>query len=192
LFGDPGTSASFDGSSGYVSVPENASLDVGNTFAVEAWVKRGSVSTSGYQAIASKQTGSWVLAVNSVNQLVLRQAGNADIVTSTKNISDTSSWHYVAATKNGSSVHLYIDGADVTGTVANQTLSNNTQPLVIGQSSGGSFFKGQIEEVAVYNQVLTPAQVLDHYQLGTAPCSPKVSTYSQGLPARAGRFRTGD
>jgi Concanavalin A-like lectin/glucanases superfamily len=112
--------------------------------------------------------------------------GQCGDVASTKTIADTSSWHYVAATKSGSSVHLYIDGADVTGAVANRTLSNNTLPLVIGQSSGGSFFKGQIQEVALYNQVLTADQTADDYHLGVAPCSPKSSTYSQGIKGTAG------
>ncbi len=48
-------------------------------------------------------------------------------------------------------MHLYLDGVDVTGTVTNQTMVNNTQPLVIGQSTGTAYLKGSVDEVALYN-----------------------------------------
>ena len=53
-------------------------------------------------------------------------------------------------------------GIDVTGTVANQTMTNNTLPLSIGQSSATGHFHGTIDEVALFNVALTAAQV-SHY-----------------------------
>src|SRR5207248_6422076 len=38
ISGDPDTAVNLDGSSGTVSVPHSASLDVGDDFTVEAWV----------------------------------------------------------------------------------------------------------------------------------------------------------
>src|ERR671933_1638258 len=40
LAGDPDTAALFDGANGFVSVPHDGSLDVGDDFTIEAWVKR--------------------------------------------------------------------------------------------------------------------------------------------------------
>jgi hypothetical protein len=40
------------------------------------------------------------------------------------------------------SVKLYRDGMDVTGTAANQTMSDNTVPLSIGLSSATAYFNG--------------------------------------------------
>src|SRR5579884_3058543 len=83
------TSTSFNGTSGYVSVPNSSSLNVGDTFTVEAWVKRGSVSTTGNQVIASKQTGAWALMFNPANQLVLHAGGtNTDLAWSWQRITD--------------------------------------------------------------------------------------------------------
>ncbi|MEA2350110.1 MAG: hypothetical protein QOG86_1051 [Thermoleophilaceae bacterium] len=169
--GDPDTAAAFDGSSGRVSVPDAASLDVGDNFTVEAWVKRNSFSTANYQAIVSKGAGSWMLAFYSSNRLVLRQATVGDLVYSTRSITDTA-WHHVAATKNGASVHLYIDGADVTGGVGNKTMQNNTVALSIGQSNGGSYFNGTIDEVAVYNAALSGSTIQAHRDKGAVAPSP--------------------
>src|SRR5260370_23713151 len=99
LAGDPATSVRLDGSSGYASVPEASSLDVGDRFSVEAWVKRGSVGGSSNQVVASKQSGSWVLMFDASNELVLRQSQVGDVAYSTVKVSDTTSWHHVVGTK---------------------------------------------------------------------------------------------
>jgi hypothetical protein len=171
LNGDPDTAAKLDGSGGSVSVPHTASLDVGDNFTVEAWVKRNTVSTANYQAIVSQGANAWMLAWYSSNRLVLRQASVGDLVYSTRGITDTS-WHYVAATKSGSSVHLYIDGADVTGTVSNKTMANNTVPLSIGQSNGGSYLNGTADEVALYRGALPASTIQSHYNTGGVAPSP--------------------
>jgi hypothetical protein len=168
---DPDTALTLDGSSGQVGVPAASSLNVGDTFTIEAWVKRGALNTGHNEVIASKQEGAWVLMFNESNQLTLRRSNVANIATATVATTDTTNWHYVVATKNGSSVHLYLDGTDVTGTVSNQTIANNTQPLAIGQSAGGAFLKGSVDEVALYNTPLTPTQITQHYQTGVNPPS---------------------
>src|SRR6266480_364602 len=53
--GDPDTAVAFNGSNGLMSVPHASSLDVGDNFSLEAWVKRGAVSTTANQAVASQQ-----------------------------------------------------------------------------------------------------------------------------------------
>jgi hypothetical protein len=172
IAGDPDTAASFDGSTGWVSAPDAAALDLGDRFSAEAWIRRGAISTASTQVVASKQDGAWVMLVDQANHLVLRRSRVGDVAVSTAAITDTTSWHHVAVTKNGASVHLYIDGADVTGTVDNTTMVDNALPLSIGQSSGGAFFNGRIDEVAVYGAVLTPAQVAAHRSAGAAGASP--------------------
>src|SRR5947209_6135234 len=167
IAGDSNTAAAFDGSTGNVSVPATSSLNVADSFTVEAWVKRGSIGGSENQVVASKQNLAWVLMFNPSNQLVLRRSNVADIAASTTTLTDTSSWHHVAVTKSGSAVHLYIDGRDVTGSVSNQTLPDNTMPLAIGQSSTSAYFNGGIDEVALYTGALTASQIQNHYSLGT-------------------------
>jgi hypothetical protein len=171
IAGEPNTAVALDGSTGTVSVPHSASLDVGDTFSVEAWVKRGSFGAPAYQAVASQGANAWLLAFNDQNRLVLRQAKIGDLVSSTRTVTDTG-WHYVAVTKSGPSVHLYIDGADVTGSVTNRTMANNTLPLSISQSSGTSFWNGTLDEVALYSGVLSAATVQSHYNTGSVTPTP--------------------
>ncbi|TPW07614.1 MAG: hypothetical protein FD127_4463, partial [Acidimicrobiaceae bacterium] len=83
----------------------------------------------------------------------------------------------MAATKSGSSVHVYVDGADVTQYVnPAPTLTNGLGEVVLGSSIGNcypscgrtfrDYFSGWIDDAAVYDHVLTPAQVSAHYTAG--------------------------
>ena len=122
--------------------------------------------------MALKQSGAWVLMFDGSNRLVLRKSGVADVASSTVTVTDTAGWHHVAATKDGASVHLYVDGVDVTGAVTAQVLVDNTLPLAIGQTSSGAFFHGGIDEVAVYGVALTGAQVAGRYARSAPPPPP--------------------
>jgi concanavalin A-like lectin/glucanase superfamily protein/calcineurin-like phosphoesterase family protein len=184
LAGDSNTAVQLDGSTGLVSVPHSSSLDVGDTFTVEAWVKRARFGAQAYETVASQQANAWLLAFDQSNRLVLRQAKVGDLVYSTKTVSDTN-WHYVAVTKSGSSVHLYIDGADVTGTVTNRTMVNNTLPLTIGQSSSSAFFSGTVDEVALYQAALGASTLQSHYNAGAVTPAPTTSPTSSTDPVIA-------
>ena len=174
IAGESNTAVAFNGSTGLVNVPHAASLDVGDTFTVEAWVKRNSFGAPDYQAVASQGANSWLLAFNASNRLVLRQAKVGDLVSSTRTVTDTG-WHHVAVTKSGAAVKLYIDGADVTGGVTARTMANNTLPLSIGQSSGTSYWNGTLDEVALYRTALTASQLQAHYDAGAVTPSPPPS-----------------
>ncbi|MBV9213984.1 MAG: metallophosphoesterase [Actinobacteria bacterium] len=171
LNGDPDTALGLNGSNGIVSVPHSSSLDVGDKFTLEAWVKRGSVGGSNNQAVASQQAKAWLLMFNPSNHLVLRDATVADVASSKATVTDNA-WHQVAVTKNGSAVHLYIDGVDQTGSVSNQTLQTNTLPLTIGQSSGTSYWNGTIDEVSLYSRDLSASEIQSHYNQATTTPSP--------------------
>ena len=169
--GDANTAAAFDGVSGYVSVPDAAALDVGDTFTVEAWVKRISPGSGVWETAVSKQGGAWLLMFNEFDRLTLRRSKVGNVASATVPISDTN-WHYIAASKSGASVHLYVDGKDVTGSVTNSTMADNTSPLVIGESSISSWFDGTVDEVAVYRSVLSASQIADHFKAAAAAPPP--------------------
>jgi hypothetical protein len=90
----------------------------------------------------------------------------AVIVSSTTGV-PVGGWHHVVATKAGATSKLYIDGVDRTGAVANATLIDNDETVSIAidtyPTGGVELFAGGIDEVAVYNRALTPAEVLAHY-----------------------------
>ena len=164
-----------------------------------AWVRRGSLSASANQVIASKQNGSWVLMFNSSNRLVLRRRTSATSPPRRAPSADTTGWRHSRRDKDGTWVQLYLDGADVTGAVTNQVMANNTMPLAIGQSSTSAYFNGTIDEVSrLFDRPLTPTQITTHYTAGKGSqppppppppppgCVPRSSGYSAGVVGSAG------
>lgn len=163
---DPNPAATFDGASGFVSVPDDAAMHIGDTFTYEAWVARATLNTA--QRVMAKGLGP-ALGFGTNNKIVLIPGGTGAVavVTSTITVTDHG-WHQVVVTKNGATIHLYIDGVDRTGPIANTTFASNTTGLIIGRSQTASgYFSGSIDEVAVYPTALTAQQVLAHYKAAT-------------------------
>lgn len=178
LVSDANTAVTLNGSSQYISqASPSANLNLGDKFTVELWLKRG---RSGQQEDlwGRNYGGGQIVRFTSDDKITLRKSGVANIVQATATITDTAT-HHVVVTKNGSTVKIYIDGSDVTGTVTNQTFGSVSGASVIGRDAAGSsgYFQGTLDEVAFYKNVeLTSTQVASHYELGAnAPITRSAS-----------------
>jgi hypothetical protein len=121
------------------------------------------------QRLLHKGAGTAALGFGTNNKIVLLPGGTgvATIASSSVAITDQN-WHYVVATKNGPTAHIYIDGIDRTAPGTNSTLTNNATALNIGRATSASaYFGGTLDEVAIYPTALTAAQVQQHYHSGT-------------------------
>ena len=114
LLSDSNPAARFDGVDDFVSVPDHAALDVGNFFTYEFWLRRG-VARGVTQRIIHKGGGAAALGFGTNNKLVLIPGGSGTTALASSSTAITDSgWHHVVATKSGTSVHIYVDGIDVT------------------------------------------------------------------------------
>ncbi|MBI5412145.1 DNRLRE domain-containing protein, partial [Candidatus Peregrinibacteria bacterium] len=75
-------------------------------------------------------------------------------------------WAHVVGTYDGSLLTLYVNG--VFNSSATATLISNTKPLYIGRryTDEDHAFDGRLDEIAIYNRVLTPGEIADHYRRG--------------------------
>jgi len=94
--------------------------------------------------------------------------GEASTITSPVAYND-GEWHHLVASQSAEGMRMFVDGVLV-GTHA-QTASQSYAGYwrVGGDTTWGPqpWFAGRIDEVAVYSTGLTPAQVAQHYQLGS-------------------------
>ncbi|MEU1481185.1 LamG-like jellyroll fold domain-containing protein [Streptomyces sp. NPDC005760] len=170
------TAASFDGTTSYVSVPDDL-LHSDTKRAVGIWFKTSTPGVLvGDQSVvvdgATAASGSWtpVLYVGSDNKLhghwwSVSGSGSADFG-STGTVTD-SAWHYAVLSSDGSTQTLYLDGTrqdTFSGTPADQ--SNTLTYLGAGfakawMDSPGevSHFKGSLAEAAFYDHAVTSTQV---------------------------------
>ena len=164
----PNTAATFDGVDDLGRVPDSNSLDVGGSFSVEGWIRRPSTAKS-HQLMA--KGGGLQLAVMSagnVNQVFLRKANVTTLARSQNGVPADGRYHHVVATMSGPGhARIYIDGVPDTAQLSTvHAITDTTYPLTFGTVSSGA---AQFDEFALYDDVLTDAQVLAHRQLGAGP-----------------------
>lgn len=163
---DPGTGATFDGIDDLGRVPDANSLDVGNTFTIEGWVKRDSAAKS--LTMMSKGFQLLVMSAADGSQVWLRKPNVTTIAKSIGGVPLGPIYHHIVVTKNGSgpgAVTIYIDGqpAGTTDVAPGQVIQDDAGALAFGSTAST---KAQFDEFALYDGVLTAAQVHAHYILG--------------------------
>ncbi|MDO7850258.1 M36 family metallopeptidase [Hymenobacter convexus] len=189
----PGNALAFDGTDDYVSLP----LLVSNDFTIETWVnttQTGGTGTQWWQGaglvdgeVGGATNDLGLTLLGSKAAFGLGNAGSADYtIISSVNIND-GRWHHLAATRQGATLQLYVDGVlDASGTGAG-TGTRNSPTLRLGaiQSGAGGYFSGRLDELRVYSAVLTQANIRADMQ-STASAVPASLTayfnFDQGTP----------
>ena len=165
LAGDSDTAAQFNGFSAAVDVGNDATLQL-STGSIEAWILTANAG-SGLRDIASK-VGAFNLMLGN-NEIGIYDELSALFVSSGVSLDD-GDWHHVVMTFQSGVVggtRVFVDGGLVLTTTT--TIVSQAGSLWIGASqwNGGSeYFAGRIDEAAVYNAVLTPLEIANHYKLG--------------------------
>ena len=169
------TAARFDGVNEYMQAGTTG-LPVGTSSrSVEMWFKTTSSGKEvlfSYGALGTNQAfGLWLNAGGAS----MTAWGNGDDKTFTLSSAvNDGNWHQVVKTYNGTQIQLYIDGAPLTAQNATRATTTNSYGFVVGailnpaSSNYGNFFDGSLDEVSLYNTVLSQATVTSHYELRNA------------------------
>ncbi|MGN9843775.1 LamG-like jellyroll fold domain-containing protein [Nonomuraea sp. H19] len=157
-----GSALSFNGTSSWVTVPDTTSLRLTNGMTLQAWVRPTTIAS--WRTVIMKQhTGglAYVLAAGSDTNrphVAIHTTSEADIGAPTELPLNT--WTHLAATYDGTTLRLYINGNQVAQTTKTGNIRTDTAPLRIGGNSiWGEHFNGLIDEVRIYNRALTPTQI---------------------------------
>ncbi len=162
-----GQALSFNGSSSMVTVPDSPSLRLTNKMTIEAWVKP-SIATS-WRSVLMKETSSSTSYGLYSNTTVGRtfvgptsylQIGGSVTSVSGPSALPTGTWSHIASTFDGSVVKTYLNGSVVAQSNVSGTLATSTGPLHMGGNGiWGEYYGGLIDEVRIYNGVLTQGQI---------------------------------
>lgn len=174
--GAAGGALAFNGASQqYVSVPGGGGLNAATAGTVSLWVRWSGTQDGDccgtFGAVLARQGNGLfsddIIALNSANptsaRVVWRQSGGPAPVLVTGTTVVGTNWHHIAVTfANGGST-LYLDGV-VQGTAVGASLNNNSGvPLSIGAwaGDGGGFSTAAIDDVAIWDQPLSAAQIAE-------------------------------
>jgi hypothetical protein len=161
LYEDPDWSVVFDGTS-YLEVGDYLYDFSTNTFSLEIWLKTATAN----QRIVSWGNQTPELRINASGYFTGNSRDWLELARSSVRVDDDA-WHHCVWTKNSTTSLIYVDGEDVTVGITDYTF---------GDASGGFWWLGTggRDEGAIYENVLSPARVLAHYEAGQAALATAV------------------
>lgn len=158
-----GTGLQFDGLNDWVTVPDAPSLDLTTGMTVEAWVKPAALTN--WMTVVLKESPGGLAYGLYANDDAARPAGylNAgagDVAVAGAPQLPADAWTHVALTYDGTTMRLYVDGAEVAVRAQTGGIITTTGAFRIGgNASWGEYFTGVIDEVRVYNRALSAAEI---------------------------------
>jgi hypothetical protein len=175
LVGSANKATKFNGTTQALVVPYTYDLNQYPPFTVECWAKADSVTTTLVSPMASllrsgNAAQGWIFYMSSAgwNFRLGDSANNYTINITGGGAPAANTWYHVAGTYDGSIATLYVNGVPVVTGTNSLYEPNSTQPLGLGARGDQAFrFPGTVDEAAVYNSLLTPADIAAHYQNGT-------------------------
>jgi len=170
--GKSGNAVLLDGSSGYVSLPNDIVEDVSD-FTVAAWVYRNSSATKQWERIFDFGTGAgrYMMLTPDSSAGVVRFAITVNGYHNERSVTGTAplpsgQWTHVAVTLSGTTLTLYVNGSQVgqaTGAAFTPWRLGPTAQNWIGRSQfvADPYFNGAIDEFRIYRGALSIDQIAE-------------------------------
>jgi parallel beta-helix repeat protein len=191
--GKRGQALDFDGSSGYVTAGTlgDAAMTENGPMAISAWIypRSDGQASQGFIVARDGNAGPYFQMYPS-NKLIFAVPGGTQLYRlSLDNSISYNAWQHVVVTwdgsTNASNVHLYVNGFQSDGATNNGTslTDNSASNLYIGNNPYyNRTFDGSLDEVRVYNRVLSTDEIGSLYKLGEAKMnSPQATNANNGL-----------
>jgi acyl-CoA thioesterase-1 len=204
--GQIGQALFFDGVNDSVNIGDVQLLT--NDLTISSWVRTANFSQVNGYSVSKYNTATnereYAVYFNGPANEVHFLIGSSDgssysfgVLSSAASILTNNTWNHIVFTRSGSAAHCYINGVEqaLAGTINSNNFADTTARLMIGnRTDGGRAFLGQIDDVRIYNRVLTAQEVSDLYDevpTTTVP-PPTTSTYNWYFSNSTGNDVTGN
>jgi predicted ribosomally synthesized peptide with SipW-like signal peptide len=166
--GRSGQAVSFDGSGGYVNVPDSDGLDDFSALTVSAWFRLDGVGGAANTLV--RKNDAYLLQRTSGDYIsfAVWDGGLADW-TRVFDASDYGTWHHVAGVfdPDGQTYTLYLDGTEVDSATTSATaVAESSAPLTIGGLGDQFSVDGALDDVRIYARALSEAEIQSLYESG--------------------------
>ena len=167
-----GMSMTFNGSSQYVLLTDTAALKP-SQITLSAWVYITQLPSGSYYIVERPKNAysSYILQIDSNGKLLLN-IGYTDSSPYIKTLSSSgtlslNTWHHVVGTYDLTNMFVYIDGVPTSTSFSSAILYTNSTSGATGPRIGvhdngsnlsGTFFKGSIDDVRIYNRALSASE----------------------------------
>jgi hypothetical protein len=161
--GVDGAALSFDGEDDSVTVDNETNFDLTGSLTIAVWIKVATFSQQ-WQPIVTKGNSTWRLQRNRESGVIKfncdGRGGQRGAVGRTQ-VAD-GAWHHIAATSDGTTLRLYVDGSEDGTARADAETKVNDHPVMIGAKAGSNdvHFHGVIDDVRIYRRALSADEVM--------------------------------
>ena len=179
--GKIGTALEFNGTDDVIVVTDSTTLDFSTALSVFAWIKPSSLGNADgivtkYLSVGDKREWAFtpIGVSGSSGKLVVTLGVSGGSATTTKQTTDdlvvaNGTWSHVGFTYNAGVVKIYVDGVVVDSTKIGThitSINNEAVDLEIGRFNNGTYFDGIIDDVRIYDKVLTTSVIGALYNSG--------------------------
>lgn len=168
-FGVPNSAYNFDGIDDYIEIPDDDELDLTPNLTISAWILQKNIRSEAYRIVDKETAGTadgyhldtYGLALPNCLRTCGRQCVSANTAYTLHE------WHHVVLIISGVTATFYLDGKPDGGGSIKGEVQVNSLELFIGGAHVGcdnscgtrEFFNGIIDDVSLYNQALSEAEV---------------------------------
>jgi hypothetical protein len=162
--GRNGGALNFNGTNNVVTVPDSASLDLTTGLTIEAWVN-ATVAPSGWRGIVSKETTNNVVYFLHASTQSGNRPGTGGLFGTVERVLSggtrltANTWVHLAATYDGATQRLFVNGVQVASRAQTGSLTVSAGALRIGGNLFAEYFRGRIDDVRIYNRALSAAEI---------------------------------
>ena len=178
--GKYGKALTFNGTSSIVNIADAASLRLTTAMTLEAWVYPTAAGNAWRTVVMKEVTGELAYALYA-NEDVNVPSAWLRIGTTSRRGAGTSmlplnTWSHLAATYGSGSLRVYVNGVQVSTQAMTGSIASSTRPLRIGGNTvWGEYFAGRIDEVKIYNRVLSVAEITTDMSGAATPARVAIS-----------------
>ncbi len=155
---------SFSSNNSYLAVPNVPTLNPTTAITLEAWVNPGFYGANTMAVIGKRYETSYFLGIQNSGRVVFYPKGGASFRSRVSSVIPTDKWTHIAATYDGTTAVIYINGtADTSTTAFSGPIGVNTDSLYIGADRVGSttflYYYGKLDNVRIWGTARTAASI---------------------------------
>jgi hypothetical protein len=177
--GKIGKGQDFDGSTDYINMPDDNSLDITGTLTLSCWVKAVDWDGNGFQFFfgktdVSQSKSNYSININNDGDLLFSHynGGWRDIIDNSGATYSDDTWYHIAVTVNETTndVKFYRNGILLSTRTITYSLLTNTVDLRMGDNAlATQEFEGVIDEARISTEEITGDWLLTEYNNQNSP-----------------------
>jgi hypothetical protein len=185
IAGDPDGAISFDGAASFAIATNARALDFVDSakFTLECWARRETGGTSYFQYLFANVSGVAGDRDGFALYLLPEPAQGESARTAFEYdqpgvevgiwgpVVSPGAWGHYVSVFDGEQAFLYVNGTLANNHTVTGSIAARTVPFTVGRGAGvdGSYFKGALDELAIYPRPLSSAEIAEHFSFARAP-----------------------